>query len=90
MFKIKEWTKTLTEVTEMTKKEYWLTITTSLFCGIIIGFVFAPKRIKHTTVGCHNGSSNKYNGNGNGIQEGWEDDEDWEEEETDADVVHFN
>ncbi|MCI8483030.1 MAG: hypothetical protein HFH41_01665 [Lachnospiraceae bacterium] len=84
MFKIKEWTKTLTDVTEMTKKEYWLTIATSLFCGIIIGFVFAPRRVKHTMIGSNNGSSNKNNGNGNGIQE---DGEDWEE---DADVVHFN
>ena len=69
MFKMKEWTKTWTNVVEMTKKEYLLTIAASLFGGIVIGFVFAPRRIKYTTIGSHNGSENKNNGNENAWQE---------------------
>lgn len=66
MFKMKEWTKTLTNVVEMTKKEYLLAITASLLGGIVVGFVFAPRRIKYTTIGSHNGSENQNNGNDNG------------------------
>ena len=69
MFKMKEWTKTWTNVVEMTKKEYLLTIVASLFGGIVIGFVFAPRRIKYTTIGSHNGSENQNNGNENAWQE---------------------
>lgn len=69
MFKMKEWTKTWTNVVEMTKKEYLLTIAASLFGGIVIGFVFAPRRIKYTTIGSHNGSENQNNGNENAWQE---------------------
>lgn len=79
MCKLKEWTKTLTDVVAMTKKEYVLTIATSLLGGIVIGFVFAPKRTRHTTIGSHNGSDNNNNGNENGNEypddfyENWED-----------------
>lgn len=69
MFKMKEWTKTLTNVVEMTKKEYLLAIAASLLGGIVVGFVFAPRRIKYTTIGSHNGSENQNNGNDNGWQE---------------------
>lgn len=43
MCRLKEWTQTLTDVVAMTKKEYILTIASSLLGGIVIGFVFAPK-----------------------------------------------
>lgn len=69
MFKMKEWTKTWTNVVEMTKKEYLLAIAASLFGGIVVGFVFAPRRIKYTTIGSHNGSENQNNGNENAWQE---------------------
>lgn len=58
MCKVKNWITTLTDVVEITKKEYLLTIATSLFCGIILGFVFSPKRTKYTMIGSHNGNGN--------------------------------
>ncbi len=58
MCKIKKWMATLADIIEITKKEYLLTIATSLFCGIILGFVFAPKRTKYTMMGSHNGNGN--------------------------------
>lgn len=80
MCKIREWMKSLTETTSMTKKEYILTITTSLFLGIILGFVFAPRRTKYTTIGSHNGSDNMNNGNDNTGFGELEDEEFWEED----------
>lgn len=44
--------------------------------GIVIGFVFAPKRIKHTTIGSHNG-----NGPSDDFFDEWEDSDDMEEDE---------
>lgn len=91
MCKVKEWMGTLTEVVEMTKKEYALTVAASLLGGIVIGFVFAPKRIKHTTIGSHNGSDNSHNGNDNGNGYGDEElFEDWEDPEEENNVIHFN
>lgn len=76
MCRLKEWTQTLTDVVAMTKKEYILTIASSLLGGIVIGFVFAPKRIKHTTIGSYNGDgpSDDFFGE-------WEDSDDMEEDE---------
>ncbi|MEH2942814.1 hypothetical protein VSQ32_08035 [Lachnospiraceae bacterium KK002] len=88
MCKMKRWMETLTDVVEMTRKEYVLTITTSLLGGIIIGYIFAPRRIKYTTVGCHNGSKNRYNGNGNGYKGDLP--EEWDEPDEEDDVIHFN
>lgn len=88
MCKVKEWMETLTDVVTMTKKEYVLAITTSLLGGIIIGFVFAPKRTKHTTIGSHNGSENRNNGNENGNGYGDEFYEDWDDD--DAEEVRDN
>ncbi len=51
MCKIKKWMETLTDVVEMTRKEYVLAITTSLLGGIVIGYIFAPRRMKYTTIG---------------------------------------
>ncbi len=76
MCRLKEWTQTLTDVVAMTKKEYILTIASSLLGGIVIGFVFAPKRIKHTTIGSHNG-----NGPSDDFFDEWEDSDDMEEDE---------
>ena len=78
--------ETLTDVVEMTRKEYVLAITTSLLGGIVIGYIFAPRRMKYTTIGSHNGSKNRNNGNG------YKDDfpEEWEEPDEEEDVVHFN
>ncbi len=81
MCKMKEWMSTLTDVVEMTKKEYILTVAASLLGGIVIGFVFAPKRIKQTTIGSHNG-------NGSCDSDG-ELFEDWEDPE-ENNVIHFN
>lgn len=58
MCKIRQWVKDLPDVISVTKKEYFLTITASFFLGIIFGFVFAPKRIKYSTIGSHNGNGN--------------------------------
>lgn len=63
---------------ELTKKEYFLTIAASLFGGIIIGFVFAPKRTRHLFVGCNNGSKNNGNGYKNGLGR-WDDFEDMDD-----------
>lgn len=73
MCKMKEWTETLTDVVAMTKKEYILTIAASLLGGIVIGFVFAPRRIKHTTIGSHNGNECPKD-----CFEDWEDSDDME------------
>ncbi|EOS24009.1 hypothetical protein C806_02448 [Lachnospiraceae bacterium 3-1] len=86
MCKIKEWMETLTDVVTMTKKEYLLAITTSLLGGIVIGYVFAPRRTKYTMIGSHNGSKNKNNGNEytDEFYEDWdhmEKLEDWDKEE---------
>lgn len=91
MCKMKEWTKTLTDVVAMTKKEYVLTIAASLLGGIVIGFVFAPKRTRHTTIGSHNGSDN--NNNGNGYQDDfcdeWEDSDEMEDFEDMEEELSF-
>lgn len=76
MCRLKQWTQTLTDVVAMTKKEYMLTIASSLLGGIVIGFVFAPKRIKHTTIGSYNG-----NGHPDDFFDEWEDSDDMEEDE---------
>ena len=76
MCRLKEWIQTLTDVVAMTKKEYILTIASSLLGGIVIGFVFAPKRIKHTTIGGYNG-----NGPSDDFFDEWEDSDDMEEDE---------
>lgn len=75
MCKMKKWMETLTDVVAMTKREYLLTIATSFLGGIVIGFVFAPRRTKYTTIGSHNGSKNKNNGNEytDEFYEGWDD-----------------
>ncbi len=81
MCKVKEWMETLTDAVTMTKKEYVLAITTSLLGGIIIGFVFAPRRTKYTTIGCYNGSENRNNGNENRNGYGDEFYEDWDDDD---------
>lgn len=59
MNKMKEFASDLTEITTMTKKEYFLTITTCLLGGIVIGMLCSPK--KYTKIGCENGSNNRNN-----------------------------
>ncbi len=93
MCKMKEWTETLTDIVAMTKKEYVLTIAASLLGGIVIGFVFAPKRIKHTTIGSHNGSDNTNNGNEypEDCFDDWEDSDDMEDmEDMEEEELSFN
>lgn len=66
MCKIRQWVKDLPDVISVTKKEYFLTVAVSFFLGIIFGFAFAPKRIKYSIIGSHNG---------NGKMATWEDEE---------------
>lgn len=59
MKKMNEFMTELTETTTMTKKEYFLTITTCLLGGIVLGILCSPK--KYTKIGCGNGSNNSNN-----------------------------
>lgn len=54
-----ELTETATMTTNMTKKEYFLTISTCLLGGIVIGMLCSPR--KYTKIGCENGSNNSNN-----------------------------
>lgn len=85
MCKMKEWMETLTDVVSMTKKEYVLTITSSLLGGIILGFMLAPKRTRHTTIGSNNGPKNSGNEYGSDFFEDYGED-DWEDMEKLEDV----
>ncbi len=59
MKKCKQFLQTLTEETTMTKKEYFLTITTCLLGGLVIGMLCSPR--KYTKIGCGNASYNSDN-----------------------------
>lgn len=59
MNKIKEFVSDLPETTTMTTKEYFLTITTCLLGGLVIGMLCSPR--KYTKIGCGNGSNNRNN-----------------------------
>ncbi len=59
MNKMREFASDLTETTTMTKKEYFLTITTCLLGGLVIGMLCSPR--KYTKIGCENGSNNSNN-----------------------------
>lgn len=59
MCKMKEFFTGLTETTEMSKKEFVLTITTCLLGGMVIGMFCSPR--KYTKIGCENGSNNRNN-----------------------------
>lgn len=72
MCKVKEWMEGLTDVVELTKREYFLTIAASLLGGIIVGFVFAPKRTRHTMIGSNNGPKNSSNKYGRGYCGSWD------------------
>lgn len=74
MCKVKEWMGTLTETMELSKKEYLLTVAASLFGGVIIGFLFAPKRTRRTVIGSNNG--NEY---GHDFYDSWDELEDMEQ-----------
>lgn len=63
MKKFKQFLTTLTEETTMSKKEYFLTITTCLLGGAVIGMLCSPR--KYTKIGCENGSNNRNNKLGN-------------------------
>ena len=58
MCKIRRWVKDLPDVMSVTKKEYFLTVAFSFCLGFILGFLFAPKRTKYSTIGSHNGNGN--------------------------------
>ncbi|MCI8326892.1 MAG: hypothetical protein HFI37_03850 [Lachnospiraceae bacterium] len=57
MCKIKNFMEELTEMTTMTKKEYFLTVTTCLLGGIVLGMLCSPR--KYVKIGSENGSNNK-------------------------------
>lgn len=59
MKQMNEFMTELTETTTMTKKEYFLTITTCLLGGLVIGMLCSPR--KYTKIGCENGSNNRNN-----------------------------
>ena len=63
MCKLRQWVKDLPDVIHVTKKEYFLTVAVSFCFGVILGFVFAPKRTKYSTIGSHNGNGNMGIGN---------------------------
>lgn len=81
MCKVKEWMGTLTETMELSKKEYLLTVTASLFGGVIIGFLFAPKRTRHTIIGSNNGPKNSSNEYWHDFYDSWDELEDMEQME---------
>ena len=58
MCKIRRLVKDLPDVMSVTKKEYFLTVAFSFCLGVILGFLFAPKRTKYSTIGSHNGNGN--------------------------------
>lgn len=56
-----EFTEQLTEITTMTKKEYYMALTICAMGGIIIGFLTAPiKKGKYVSVKCGNNCGNDY------------------------------
>ncbi len=57
MNKIKEFWASLDDVTTISKKELFLSITTCVLAGIVFGFLFSPKK---TSI------FGSYNGNGSG------------------------
>lgn len=63
MCKLRQWVKDLPDVIRVTKKEYFLTVAVSFCFGVTLGFVFAPKRTKYSTIGSHNGNGNMGIGN---------------------------
>lgn len=50
------WKDELKEVTTMTKREFLLTAAVCLLGGIVLGFLFSPR--KETTIGSYNGNNN--------------------------------
>lgn len=60
-----------TEDTEVTPKEFCLTVAVAFLLGMVLGIFFSPK--KHVTIGSNNGSNNIGNGG-----DDWDDE--WEEE----------
>lgn len=50
------WKDEMEEVTTMTKREFLLTAAVCLLGGIVLGFLFSPR--KETTIGSYNGNNN--------------------------------
>lgn len=46
----------LTEDTEVTAREFFLTVAVAFLLGLVLGMIFSPK--KHVTIGSNNGSNN--------------------------------
>ncbi|MGN0131658.1 MAG: hypothetical protein ACI4AA_04380 [Lachnospiraceae bacterium] len=60
-----------TEDTEVTAREFCLTVAVAFLLGLVLGMIFSPK--KHVTIGSNNGSNNI------GPCDDWDDE--WEDEE---------
>lgn len=60
----------LTEDTEVTAKEFCLTVAVAFLLGLVLGMIFSPK--KNVTIGSNNGSNNI-----GSCDDDW--DEEWEE-----------
>ena len=70
--------ETLDDLKTMSKREYLLTISTCILGGILLGFLFSPK--KTTTIGSNNGN-NAGNGNHAEISDEESQEENQEEKE---------
>ena len=79
MCKVKEWMEHLADTVELTRREYTLTIAVSLLGGVVLGFLFAPKRTRHTVIGSNNGP--KSYGNEHGRWDELEEMDDWDDME---------
>lgn len=70
--KLEELEELLAEDTEVTAKEFCLTVAVAFLLGLVLGMIFSPK--KHVTIGSNNGSNNIVP-----CDDDW--DEEWEDEE---------
>lgn len=50
------WKEELDDVTTMSRREFLLTVAVCILGGIVLGFVFSPRR--ETTIGSYNGNNN--------------------------------
>lgn len=70
--KLEELEALLTEDTEVTAREFCLTVAVAFLLGLVLGMIFSPK--KRVTIGSNNGSNNI-----GPCGDDWDDE--WEEEE---------
>lgn len=59
----------LKENKTMSTTEFWLSIAVALLSGIILGFLFSPKRQKTTYIGSNNGNNSGNYGNDKDVED---------------------